>query len=127
MGAVVVGLVVLVVWLASKSPTPGQGSGMLTSDVNVPALGATDKFSPALTGGMPLISKANRTRLATTYRDVSPIRTVAMSDTPPAGSDFGILGGLTNDNNDGGYARQTTPPKVQYTDETPVSDQSFKF
>lgn len=126
---VVIGLVVLVGFMAAKSPAPsGSGQPTLGPDTNVPALGATDKFSPALTGGMPLISRSNRVRLGTNYRNVeSASRMDTVRDVPPPGTGPGVFGGMTNASSDGGYARETKPATVQTDPDPNQGYQVFKF
>lgn len=127
MGIVVVGLVIVVLYMAAKSPMVGPPSGELGPDTNIPALGATDKFSPALTGGMPNISRANRVRLNTNYENVNEPPRVQMADSPPSGSSGTIFGGLTNQDNDGGYKREVAPSATRLTPVTRTSNQGFKF
>lgn len=119
MGLAVVGLIGLVLWLASKSPGVSvtakvDGSapslGALGPDMNLPSLGATDKFAPSLTGGMPLIARDNRTRLNTQYMNARQRQSRAVVADPPKGSQTGILGGLTDASASGTFKLENPPP-----------------
>jgi hypothetical protein len=112
MGIVVIVAIVAVIWLAGSnsiagtSSDPNASGGLQPSDT-LPALGATDKFSPALTGGLPMINRGNRIRLFTNYSNTA--NTVRPSAVPATMASVGVFGGNTNQSNDGGYARQTAP------------------
>jgi hypothetical protein len=119
MGIVVVGLIVLVVYMAAKTPmvtAPPVSAGTLGTDTNVPALGVTGTISPAMTGGQPAMSRANHLRLDMGYQTVDGIGDAGlMTGIPPAGSDPGVFGGMTNANSDGGYKREDPKPVVGST------------
>lgn len=115
MGIVVIGLVVLVVYMAAKTPMTAAdpSSGTLGTDKNVPALGVTGTISPAMTGGRPSLSRANHLRLNMGYDPVAGISDRgAMTGIPPAGANPGIFGNMTNASSDGGYKREDPAPIV---------------
>ena len=82
--------------VAMAKKTPNSGTVDLPPDTSLPATGATDKFSPALTGGSPLVATDNRLRMDMTYK-YAPSKTdfVTLAPRKP-GTISGILGGLTN-------------------------------
>lgn len=113
MGFLVIAAIVGVIWLAGKNnPNATSGdanSDALQPDVNIPALGATDKFSPALTGGRAMIHKGNRLRQRISYQNSEIMLRPSVVSQPMAGASVGVFGNLSNQNNDGGYKRENTP------------------
>ncbi len=107
----IVGLLGGVFYLAHKSAPTGTVSN-IPPDTNLPSSGATSTFSPAVTGGQPLVSKANRLRLGTNYSNVRQNRGGSLVLQPQAGSSPGILGGMTNATSDGGYKREAAPVRT---------------
>jgi hypothetical protein len=113
---VIVILGFVAVAMAKKAPNTAGES--LPPDTSLPATGATDKFSPALTGGSGLIAQDNRVRLGMRYRNApnllprTKLRPIPMKSLP------GIMGGLTDAQSS--LKTQDVPPLVtQVTDYTP--------
>jgi hypothetical protein len=104
--------------VAMAKKAPNMSGESLPPDTSLPATGATDKFSPALTGGSGLIAQDNRVRLGMRYRNApnllpqTKLRPIPMKTLP------GIMGGLTDAQ--ASLKTQDVPPLVtQVTDYTP--------
>jgi hypothetical protein len=110
MFVVVIILGFVAVAMAKKSPGT-QAEQSLPPDTSLPSLGATDKFSPALSGNSHLIATDNRLRLGMAYQN-SPTVTDKM---PPRrielGTLVGIRGGLTDAQSS--LKTQEVPPLVE--------------
>jgi len=109
------GLLGAVFFMAHKTnqlSQPGSNTN-LPPATNVPSSGATARFSPAMTGGTPMVSKANQLRLHTNYTNTLFKRRTSNVTVPRAGSAPGILGGQSNTNWDGGFFRVKPPPTSQ--------------
>jgi len=107
----VFGIVILgFVTVAMAKKAPNNVGTALPPDTSLPAHGATDKFSPNLTGGNPLISQDNRIRLGTSYvyADFFVDRTRLVPASP--GTISGIRGGLTDAQSS--LKTQDVPPLV---------------
>jgi len=108
MFAIVIILGFVAVAMAKK--TPSEVGVLLPPDTSLPSSGATDKFSPNLTGGSPLIAQDNRTRLGMSY-GYSPSLVDKTRLVPvPFGTVKGIRGGLTDAQSS--LKTQDVPPLV---------------
>jgi len=96
--------------MAKKSPGT-QGATDVPPDTSLPSLGATDKFSPALTGGSNLIAKDNRTRLGMGYVNAPTVYDKMPPRTAERGTLVGIRGGLTDAQ--ASLKTQDVPPSVE--------------
>lgn len=95
MFAIVIILGFVAVAMAKKSPG-AQATQSLPPDTSLPSLGATDKFSPALTGGSNLIATDNRLRLGMRYQNALSLVDKVKVNPPAKGTLVGIRGGLTD-------------------------------
>jgi len=90
--------------VASNAQSPGPNE-------NLPSLGATDKFSPALAGASPLVAQDNRLRLGMVYQNTDTLRDRVRLIQPQGGMLVGIRGGLTDAQSS--LKTQDIPPLTQ--------------
>jgi hypothetical protein len=116
-GCEVVGILIIVgliagIWAVGRK-LPGTSSDPNAQspgpDRNLPALGATDKFSPAITGGTNRVGKQNRLRADVNSAFVRAKPSLSNVMAPEPGSTPGFTGNLTGANYDGGYKREDSP------------------
>jgi hypothetical protein len=82
--------------MAHKGNPATSNSQSLGPNENLPSLGATDKFSPAISGGAPLVAKDNGLRLNMVYKHTDTQRDRVQLRQPMRGTVTGIMGGLTD-------------------------------
>jgi hypothetical protein len=80
----------------AKKPAAASNSQSPAPNENLPSLGATDKFSPALAGASPLVAQDNRLRLGMVYQNTDTLRDRIRLIQPIHGTVVGIRGGLTD-------------------------------
>jgi len=114
---VIVGLVVLVAYMAARAPSVDPNAGQrqsLPPDVSVPATGAAFPPSPAMANGSPQMSAANQLRLMTNfkYADANLSRLAMSLPALAAGTKSSTAIGPTQA--DSSLATQDVPPTVGY-------------
>lgn len=112
------------VGMAKKAPNTTV-SQELPPDTSLPAMGATDKFSPVISGNSPLVARDNRLRLDMRYRNPSTL--VSRFVAPPfrPGTITGIQGNLTDAQ--ASLKTQDVPPLVSMLDYSPSTWNSRKL
>jgi hypothetical protein len=112
---VVVGLGLLVCYLARKAPGM-QATTSLEADMTIPGTGASGVPSPAKANGSPYIAESNEIRLQTSYQYVNNDQKM-ISDMSPrqrwSGRDRVIAGGNYMTDAQSSLMTQDVPPVVQ--------------
>lgn len=112
---VVVGLGLLVCYLARKAPGV-QATTSLEPDMAVPGTGASSIPSPATANGSPYISESNQIRLGVGYQYVNNDQKMTSDMTPRkfwSGRDAVITGGNYMTDAQSSLMTQDVPPIVQ--------------
>ncbi len=124
---VIVGLAAVAVFLAMRSPEQVSGTTEnLGPNTNIPSLGATDHFSPAISGGKSLTAHLNGQRLLMTYQNAPNMVPKTRLSAPVPGTVIGIKGGFTDA--DSSLLTQNVPPLVaSTTNVNPMLFQPIKY
>lgn len=118
------GLVLVVLWMASKAPNGGaaaQVAQTLPRVDAVPVAGVTATISPAMSGGQPTLAQPNDLRLETNYHPVA----LPWSSTNPQSSVIRAERAVALPNAVGPTNQQsnnvptTAPPPVRTVTDTP--------
>lgn len=121
---VVIGLGVLVCYLAKKSPGV-QSTTSLGPDIMVPGTGASGVPSPATANGSPYIAESNQLRLGVSYQYVGTEDKVTSDMTPRRywqGRDRVIAGGNYMTDAQSSLMTQDVPPVVETASQAMVRE-----
>ena len=114
---IVLGLIVLVGYMATRAPGPDPNAGMRQSpgpDLSVPARGAAFPPSPAMAAGSPQMSAANQLRLGTNFTFTGANMARLATSPPPLAAGIMSPTAIGPTQADSSLATQDVRPTVGY-------------